>query len=543
MGWLTARRPEIGSRTASVLVALWIMALCNRTFWAMAYEAFGGFTAGFLTFGLSVSLLLTALIISFSVKYAFKPFAVFLILVSAVASYFTDTFGTIINEQMIDSAMTTNAREAGALISGRYLTHVALYGVLPVLLLFWVRVRHETLGRKTIGNLKLLVPMLALTGVMVWLNLGTYIVTIRANDRMTQTLNPAAPLSAAWNYGVSSFTTANVVAAPIGQDAKKGPVIAAAPRPVVTVIVAGETARAMNFSLNGYERKTNPQLEKLDIVNFPNVTSCGTDTATSLPCMFSQFRREDYSNAKGKAFEGLLDVFRYAGIPSVWYDNNTGSKGVADRVFYVPLMDSKDPALCPDNECRDEIFLQPLREELQKTKESKVIVLHQIGSHGPAYFRRYGADLATFKPDCRSTDLPKCSLEEVRNAYDNSILATDDFLAKVIKLLAEQDSAVSSALLYVSDHGESLGENGIYLHGAPYNFAPEQQTHVPMISWFSPSYSALTGLDRACLAKLPANAYSHDNLFHTALGMMNVETSVYDAGLDIFRSCRLKGNS
>lgn len=543
MGWLTARRPQIGSRTASALVALWIMGLCNQTFWPMAYKAFGGFTAGFFTFGLSITLLLTALIISLSVKYAFKPFAAFLILVSAVASYFTDTFGTIINEQMIDSAMTTNAREAGALISGRYVLHVVLYGVLPVLLLFWVRVRHETLGRKTIGNLKLLVPMLALTGIMVWLYLGTYIVTIRANDRMTQTLNPAAPLSAAWNYGVSSFTTANVVAAPIGQDARKGPVISAAAKPVVTVIVAGETARAMNFSLNGYARKTNPQLEKLDIVNFPNVTSCGTDTATSLPCMFSQFRRVDYSQAKGKAFEGLLDVFRYAGISSVWYDNNTGSKGVADRVSYVPLMDSKDPALCPDNECRDDIFLKPLREELQKTRENKVIVLHQIGSHGPAYYRRYPKELATFQPDCRSTDLPKCSLDEVRNAYDNTILATDDFLAKVIALLAEQDGTLSTALIYMSDHGESLGENGIYLHGAPYDFAPDFQTHVPMISWFSPSYSALMGLDRACLAKLPANAYSHDNLFHTALGMMNVQTSVYDAGLDIFRSCRLKGNS
>lgn len=543
MSWLTARRPEIGSRTASIFVALWIMVLCNQTFWPMAYQAFGGLTTGLVTFGLSISLLLTALIISLSVKYAFKPFAAFLILVSAVASYFTDTFGTIINEQMIDSAMTTNAREAGALLSLRYLLHVAFYGVLPVLLLFWVRVRHETLGRKTIGNLKLLVPMLVLTGMMVWFNIGTYIVTIRANDRMTQTLNPAAPLSAAWNYGVSSLTTANVVAQPIGQDAKKGLVLSSSPRPVVTVIVAGETARAMNFSLNGYERKTNPQLEKLDIVNFPNVTSCGTDTATSLPCMFSKFPRKDYSQAKGKAYESLLDVFRYAGIPSIWYDNNTGSKGVADRVRYVPLMDTKDPLLCPDNECRDEIFLKPLRDELKSATESKVIVLHQIGSHGPAYFRRYGDDLRTFKPDCRSTDLPKCSLDEVRNAYDNTILATDDFLAKVIALLAEQDATVSSALIYVSDHGESLGENGIYLHGAPYNFAPEFQTRVPMISWFSPSYAALTGIDRACLAKLPANAYSHDNLFHTALGMMNVETSVYDAGLDIFRSCRLKGNS
>lgn len=534
-------RPEIGSRTAALLAGLWILATCNWTFWPLVGESFGGWNAASITFGLSISLLLLTLFVAISAKYIFKPLAILLILTAAAASYFTDTFGTIINEQMIDSAMTTNQREAGALISARFVTHLLLYGLLPVVLLVWVRLRHEPFGLKVRNNVRLIVPMLLATGLMVYFQIGAYIVTIRGSNLMMQTLNPVAPLAAAYNYAHTQLTTANLVVAPLGTDAKRGPMLATARKPVVTVLVAGETARGMNFGLNGYGRDTNPRLKALDIINYPDVTSCGTDTATSLPCMFSVYPTRDYSEAKAKSTENLLDVFGHAGVSALWWDNNTGSKGIADRASYVPLMDSKDPLLCPDGECRDEIFLKKLDETLASVKKDTVIVLHQIGSHGPAYYRRYPEERRVFTPDCRTTDLPKCSLDEVRNAYDNSIVQTDYFLASVIELLARHDAALSSAMLYASDHGESLGENGIFLHGAPYAFAPKEQTHVPMITWFSPSYRQLAGLDMTCLAKQASKSYSHDNWFHTALGLMNIQTSVYRPELDLLTGCRAKG--
>ncbi len=534
-------RPEIGSRTAALLTGLFILATCNDTFWPMMRDGFGGWNAASITFGLSVSLLLLTFFVAISAKYVFKPLAILCLLTAGAASYFTDTFGTIINEQMIDSAMTTNQREAGALISARFLTHLALYAILPSLLLLWVRLRHETFGLKLRNNAKLIVPMLIATGIMVYFQLGAYIVTIRGNNLMMQTLNPVAPLSAAYNYAHTQLTTANVVVQPLGTDAKRGPMLSAETRPVVTILVAGETARGVNFSLNGYERETNPKLKGLDIINYPDLTSCGTDTATSLPCMFSVYPTSDYSETKAKSTENLLDVFRHAGVDALWWDNNTGSKGIADRGTYVPLMDSKDPVICPDGECRDEIFLKKLEETLSGITRDTVIVLHQIGSHGPAYYRRYAEENRVFKPDCRTPDLPKCSLEEVRNAYDNSILQTDAFLASVIGLLKQHDDRFASAFLYASDHGESLGENGIFLHGAPYAFAPKEQTHVPMISWFSPSYRQMAGLDMACLAKEASKPYSHDNWFHTALGMMNIETTVYQPELDLLQACRAKG--
>lgn len=535
------RRPQIDSRPASLLAGLWILATCNFTFWPMAFKSFEGWTPAFVGFALSISFLILSLFVAVSAKYLFRPLASFLILVAAGASYFTDTFGTIVNQQMIDSAMTTNAREAGALISTRFLTHFAFFGLLPVGLLWWVRVRHEPIAAKVRGNLKLIVPMLLATGILVYWHIGSFIVTLR-QDRLTmQTLNPVAPLSGAWKYGRSLIVTSTREMTPLGTDAQRGPVIAASTRPVVTVLVTGETARAMNFSLNGYDRKTNPELETLDIVNFPNVTSCGTDTATSVPCMYSVYGRANYDHADIRRTEGLLDVLKHAGVEAHWWDNNTGSKGAADRVNYVPLMDTEDPVLCPENECRDEIFLKRLEEKLATTETDTVIVLHQIGSHGPSYYRRYSDSQRLFTPDCRTPDLPKCSLEEVRNAYDNTIVATDAFLASVIRILDRHGSDLDTALLYVSDHGESLGENGLFLHGAPYAFAPKEQTHVPMIAWFSKGFADLYGLDRACLAKNAPKPYSHDNWFHTTLGLFDIRTSVYKPELDILRPCRAKG--
>lgn len=535
------RRPQIGSRPAALLVGLWMLATCNFTFWPMAFKDFGGWTAPFIAFGLSISFLLLCLLLTLSVKYVLRPISAVFLLTAAAASYFTDTFGTIVNEQMIDSAMTTNAREAGALISTRFLVHLGFYGIMPVALLCLFHIRHEPMGQKVRGNLKLLVPMLLATAVMVYIHIGTFIVTIRQDNLLMQTLNPVAPIAAAYNYAHTQLTTSTLVAAPLGTDARRGPLVSAETKPVVTILVTGETARAANFSLNGYARKTNPRLEALDIINYPDVTSCGTDTATSVPCMFSVYPRDDYSESKAKSTETLLDVIRHAGVDAIWWDNNTGSKGVADRSTYVPMMDTKDPVICPNDECRDAVFLKPLEEKLASIDRDTLIVLHQIGSHGPAYYRRYPDELRHFTPDCRTPDLPKCSLDEVRNAYDNSILATDAFLADVIGLLKAKEQRLNTALLYVSDHGESLGENGIFLHGAPYAFAPAEQTHVPMISWFSPSYSQMMKLDRACLAKNAGNPYSHDNWFHTALGMLDIQTSVYNGDLDMFRDCRAKG--
>jgi lipid A ethanolaminephosphotransferase len=300
--------------------------------------------------------------------------------------------------------------------------------------------------------------------------------------------------------------------------------------------VAGETARAENFSLGGYNRETNAELAKRDVTYFRNTSSCGTATSVSLPCMFSNLTHKGYSHRAGLANENLLDVLGHAGVQTEWWDNNTGSKRVANRTTYISLSRANDPQYCTDNECLDEGLVAPLDAWLTSIKSDAVLVMHQLGSHGPAYYQRYPRGFARFRPECRTAELGKCSRDEIINTYDNSIVYTDHVLAAVIDALKSHEESVDPAMLYMSDHGESLGERGLFLHGAPYILAPSQQTHVPFVLWQGNAFRST--LNRGCLTKRADEPASHDNLFHTALGLMAIETTVYRPNLDVLAACR-----
>jgi lipid A ethanolaminephosphotransferase len=255
--------------------------------------------------------------------------------------------------------------------------------------------------------------------------------------------------------------------------------------------------------------------------------------------MFSQFTREDYSHKKGLANENVLDVLSHAGVDVTWWDNNTGSKGVATRVPFEDLVETNDPKFCKVGECLDAIFLDKVDTWLDTITKDSVVVIHQMGSHGPTYHMRYTEEFRKFVPDCQTSELGKCKDSEIVNAYDNTVLYTDHFVATLIDKLKGRSEKLATGLIYASDHGESLGENGIYLHGAPYVLAPAEQTHVPFLVWFDDDFSRSMGLDKRCLVKdAGLRAYSHDNFFHSILGMMNISTSVYDTNLDVFGSCK-----
>ncbi|MGB8814768.1 MAG: sulfatase-like hydrolase/transferase, partial [Paracoccaceae bacterium] len=196
-----------------------------------------------------------------------------------------------------------------------------------------------------------------------------------------------------------------------------------------------------------------------------------------------------------------------------------------------------NPDFCANGECDDGIFLGFLQETAAKMTEDTVIVLHQIGSHGPAYHVRYPDTYDVFQPSCQTGEFKDCSTEEITNAYDNTIAYTDHILAQTIDFLDSQDRVLPS-LIYASDHGESLGENGLFLHGAPYFMAPEFQTKVPMLIWMSDEYQSAFGIDDACLKAKVDLPISHDNWFHSILGMMDIQTEVRQDALDLFAGCR-----
>jgi lipid A ethanolaminephosphotransferase len=307
----------------------------------------------------------------------------------------------------------------------------------------------------------------------------------------------------------------------------------------VIVMVVGETARAANFELGGYARATNPELSRMDgLVYFRDTSSCGTATAISVPCMFAHLPRRSFDVDEAPRKANLLDALQQAGLSVQWRDNNAGCKGVCARVTQINYGEQSDSNLCRESYCYDEVLMSDLPGTLASVTRDTVIVMHQIGSHGPAYYERYPGEHERFSPACRSNQLQSCTAEEVVNAYDNTIAYTDHVLARTIGMLRNASSRVDGMLLYVSDHGESLGEQGLYLHGLPYAFAPETQTHVPMLMWLSSAYAERSNVAIACLKSHAHEAFSHDNIYHTMLGAAEVRNDSYDPKLDILAACR-----
>ncbi|HEU5294722.1 MAG TPA: sulfatase-like hydrolase/transferase, partial [Burkholderiaceae bacterium] len=316
------------------------------------------------------------------------------------------------------------------------------------------------------------------------------------------------------------------------------PTWAARQKPMLVVLVVGETVRAANWGLSGYARQTTPGLAALPVINFADVSSCGTNTEVSLPCMFAPVGRRDYDESRIRGSEGLLHVLARAGVAVQWRDNQSGCKGVCDGLPNDIVASLNPPGLCRDGRCLDEGLLVGLDQRLREAKGTQLLVLHQLGNHGPSYFRRYPRAFARFTPACESDDLQHCTREEIVNAYDNSLLYTDHVLSQLIEHLDARAGSVDSALLYVSDHGESLGENRLFLHGIPYAIAPDMQTKVPMVMWASRGFASAVGLNLDCLRERARSSASHDHLFHSLLGLLDVRTALYEPQWDFSAGCR-----
>jgi lipid A ethanolaminephosphotransferase len=353
------------------------------------------------------------------------------------------------------------------------------------------------------------------------------------------------PLNALWSTASVLAADARGAAQPrqaIGLDAAAGPTWAQRDKPRLVVLVVGETARAANWGLSGYARQTTPRLAATPgVVNFTDATACGTSTEVSLPCMFAPVGRRDYDEARIRGSESLLHVVARAGVQVRWVDNNTGCKGVCDGLPEERLTAAMAPGLCAER-CLDEGLVRALDARLDALRAgdrgTQLLVLHMLGNHGPSYFRRYPPAFERFTPACRNDDLGRCTREEIVNAYDNALLYTDHVLASLIARLTEPNGRLDAALLFVSDHGESLGEKNLFLHGVPWLVAPKEQTDVPMVFWASPGFERSAGLDAACLRERAKAAVQHDHLFHSLLALLDVRTSLYDAAFDFTRGCR-----
>ncbi|WP_156162127.1 phosphoethanolamine transferase [Pseudomonas sp. MRSN 12121] len=496
--------------------------------------------AFFASFGLFLWAAIALLLTLVSFRWTLKPVLTLVALVSAAAAYFMNEYGITIDTVMVQNVFETNPDEAAALFNLKLLGYLLVLGALPVALVWRTPVRYRPFFRGLLNKLLVSAACVLVILVSVGAFYSTYAPIFRQEDKLTHFINPTNYIYAIAKYGKQRLgIKQHVVVQPIGQDAVMSAQASGREKKSLMILVVGETARADHFSLNGYARDTNPELAKLDIINFTQVHSCGTSTAVSVPCMFSMFPREDYSDKKGKTYEGLLDVLQRAGVQVLWLDNNSDCKGTCLRVPNRDIPKTQPSPFCDGKNCLDEALLVDLQQYIDSLAGNAIIVLHADGSHGPEYYERYPKSLERFTPICHTNQLGSCSSEELVNVYDNTILYTDHFLARVVELLKRNQQRYDTSMLYVSDHGESLGENGLYLHAAPYALAPQAQTHVPMVMWFGDKTLGDLGIQRDCLqGKSDQPDLSHDNLFHSLLGLFEVRTELYQPQLDIFHSCR-----
>ncbi len=550
--------PSAGERTAAssrpsavvvLPIALWLATVCNWPLWrALADTTASGATAHGWLFLVGFALLIgagnAALLTLFAWRWTLKPIGTLLILAAAFGVYFMLSYGIAIDASMLQNVFQTDLRESADLLSWRIPATVLVLAT-PPLWWLWRKPLARVSGLRQVGrNAALLLACIGVLVASVLLVFQEFSSTMRNQPQLRYLINPLNTVYALGNLATSPLRMDTHTLLPLGRDATLGASYAHQTKPPLLVLVVGETGRSGNFGLNGYARDTTPLLSaRKDLASARNAWSCGTSTATALPCMFSHLGKSDFESRKNN-HENLLDVLSHAGLAVLWLDNQSGCKGVCARVPSASTTALLDPTLCAGGECLDPILLKDLDARLaalppERRARGTVVVLHQMGSHGPAYARRSAQALKKFQPECHSNALQDCSQAEVVNAYDNSIVETDAFLNATLQWLQQQQGRAETALIYVADHGESLGEHNIYLHGLPYAIAPDVQKHVPWITWLSPSMQTRSGLAIDCLQHdLAERHITQDNYFASVLGLMDVQTSAYQDDRDVFRSCR-----
>lgn len=528
-------RPMVSPESLILFACLYFNLFANRVFWHAAAPQ--PWLQG--RWALSLFLLVTAVHgvwLSLLVwRRTARVVLSVLVVTAALAGHYMASYGIYIDADMIRNVLHTDWREASDLLGVD--TLLPLLATLPALIVIWrVRLRERTWSR-TFGVRAAFLAGMVAVGILGVLPSTQQLTAFLRNQREVRYLVTPANVLVSLAKVVSEDPPGHKRALlPIGEDAVQSPA-ATMRRPRLLVLVVGETARAANWGLNGYVRQTTPELAKRDVLNFPHVSACGSSTEVSLPCMFSPQGREHYDEGEIRSHQSLLHVLHRAGVATLWRDNQSGCKGVCDGLPMEDLHARTDAGLCNGKRCYDGILLSGLADAARRQKGDQVIVLHMLGNHGPTYSERYPREFGAYTPVCATSDLGRCTRAQITNAYDNALRYTDRVVASAIDQLKGLED-YDTALLYVSDHGESLGEKGLYLHGMPYSIAPREQLEVPMVAWFSDGWRASTALDSACLRRQATGSRSHDDLFHTVLGLTDVKTALYRPDHDIFLTCR-----
>ena len=498
----------------------------------------------FFNFLIIISLIffISLVLIFFGTRYLLKPLIIILLTAGAVITYYKKTYGITVTqgiiESLIDAIIEKNVGEINDLLSLRLAIYVILGSIIPSIPLFFIKIIYPTLLKEYFYRIGLVLGMLLILVILIFSTYKDTSLTVRSTRGINKSIIPHYAMNSLFNIVQNNFFKSELTYTILDEN----PTIENENEEILGVVVVGETARADRQSLNGYSRKTNPLLENQEIVNYQNAYACGTLTKISVPCMFFLGDYTKFSEPKAKYQQNLLSLIEKAGVETIWIENNSSCKSVCDRGT------KKIDIITDQNNTYDEILLKITEDLISKkkidskninfeknrsdnfnsylafkksNKKRSLIVLHIMGSHGPKYYKRYPDTFDKFKPSCKKNTPQDCTQEELSNAFDNTILYTDYILDSLINILKKHNK--KSFLIYASDHGESLGEHGLYLHGAPLSIAPKEQTHIPWLMWFSEKYKKNNDIQFLNNHE----KITHEYFPHTILDALKIKTTLF----------------
>ena len=473
-------------------------------------------------------------------KKTVKFLSILFLLINAGILYFMNTYNVSIDRTMLINALETNVAETMELLNLKFVLYLFVFAIIPGFFIFNININNNYKLLKTfLCKIGIIALSLIIGCITLFLDYKELSSTARVNRNIKHKVIPLNYFDSLYSLARRKIKNKKIPFQDLTDDVKISNNFVNNKKNILVFIV-GEAARSIEFSLNNYGKDTNVPLKDKDVIFYDNFYSCGTATAISVPCMFSSFERKNFNLNRKDSFSNLFDFLTKANVYSYWRDNNSDCKGVCDRIENDNVVKEKLEGICNGKECYDEILITDLEKRIENLKnQNNVLVLHQKGSHGPAYYLRYPKEFEKFSPVCKTESFNECSIEEIKNAYDNTIYYTSYIINKTIEILQKYENDFNVSLIYVSDHGQSLGENGLYLHGAPYNFSPDEQRHIPYMMWLSKNFADNFKIDKECLNAQRNEHFSQDNIFHSVLGLFGIETKYYNADLDLFKKCRI----
>lgn len=536
-------RLSLSPEGIAVVLAVYFALSLNTSLWSALHSSLidpaknADYTAFFAT-GLGLTSFQTGLLCLLLWGKQARWIGALLAVITSALHYFSQQYGTVYNPSMMTNILSTDWREAHEYLGWPLIVHITTFGVLPALaLLRFSLIEHQTIRHAIRRKILFVLGAVVITAICIASHYGTLAAVSRNNISLRYAILPTSPILSTLRLVTSAAASPHPATnQPI--DALATRRVSSHQRPLMLVLVVGETVRAANWQLSGYQRPTTPNLATMPsntLFNAPYAESCGTSTEVSVPCMFSTLGRRLYDRREITKSESVVEMLSRIGIQTYWIDNQSGCKGVCDNLSTSAETETLRQSLAAANEYDDWLVTAAAR-VYDKVNADTLIVLHTLGNHGPAYFLRYPETSAAFSPACKDPSFKACSKEEIENAYDNAIQHTDELLFRTISWLKTVKTH-DVALLYVSDHGESLGESGMYLHGLPYVIAPNTQKRVPFVLWIPQDVQDRRKIDAKCLSGKFNRALSHDNLPHSLLGIFNIDSTVYERSLDLFDGC------